>query len=238
MSHCDPDLIALAALGEPLDDADAQHFSGCQECQAELASLRAVVQAGAVRGPLQPPAERVWDGIAAEIEKERNEPERADDVERAPEIAPVVSMPSRHPHTRRTVLLAAASIAVGALGAVGVQSLLSDRDRPVAVASAVLEPLPGWQTSGAAVVEDGPRGPVLRVELPTDDDVDGYREVWLISTDLQRLISLGVLTSDSGTFELPPGVDLADFAVVDVSQEPVDGDPAHSGVSIVRGELV
>src|SRR5690606_38381961 len=187
------------------EDADAQHLAGCKECQAELASLRAVVQAGAVRGPLQRPAERVWEGIAAEIEKGRNEPERADDVERAPEIAPVVSLPDRGARSRRTVLLAAASIAVGALGAVGVQSLLSDRDQPAAVASAVLEPLPGWQTSGAAVVEDGPRGPVLRVELPTDDDVAGYREGWLTPTDLQRPISRGALTSCSGPFERPPG---------------------------------
>jgi len=32
-------------------------------------------------------------------------------------------------------------------------------------------------------------------------------------------------------------VDLKNYVLVDVSQEPVDGDPNHSGDSIVRGEL-
>ena len=32
-------------------------------------------------------------------------------------------------------------------------------------------------------------------------------------------------------------VDLARFSVVDVSAEPLDGDPTHSGDSIVRGAL-
>ena len=35
----------------------------------------------------------------------------------------------------------------------------------------------------------------------------------------------------------PPGLDLDQFSVVDVSEEQFDGDPAHSGDSIVRGPL-
>jgi RNA polymerase sigma-70 factor (ECF subfamily) len=42
---------------------------------------------------------------------------------------------------------------------------------------------------------------------------------------------------DEGRFTFPVGLDLDDFAVVDVSAEPFDGDPAHSGDSILRGEL-
>jgi hypothetical protein len=45
------------------------------------------------------------------------------------------------------------------------------------------------------------------------------------------------MNSDSGTFEVPAGLQLADFPVVDVSDEPLDGNPAHSTVSIVRGTL-
>ena len=64
-----------------------------------------------------------------------------------------------------------------------------------------------------------------------------FREVWLIDREVTRLVSLGVLEGSSGTFTIPTGLDLADFAVVDVSAEPFDGDPAHSGDSIIRGVL-
>jgi hypothetical protein len=36
---------------------------------------------------------------------------------------------------------------------------------------------------------------------------------------------------------IPDGLDLAEFPVVDVSREPLDGDPAHSSDSISRGTL-
>jgi hypothetical protein len=63
------------------------------------------------------------------------------------------------------------------------------------------------------------------------------REVWLIRSDASGLVSLGLLDGPSGRFTVPSGIDLADYPIVDVSAEPVDGEPAHSGDSIVRGEL-
>ena len=45
------------------------------------------------------------------------------------------------------------------------------------------------------------------------------------------------MTSESGTFAVPAGLDLGEYPIVDVSDEPVDGNPAHSSVSIVRGTL-
>jgi hypothetical protein len=38
-------------------------------------------------------------------------------------------------------------------------------------------------------------------------------------------------------FVLPENLDVGEFPVVDVSNEPIDGDPTHSGDSIVRGVL-
>ena len=38
-------------------------------------------------------------------------------------------------------------------------------------------------------------------------------------------------------FAIPAGVDVGDFPIVDVSLEPFDGDPTHSGDSIVRGQI-
>jgi anti-sigma-K factor RskA len=65
---------------------------------------------------------------------------------------------------------------------------------------------------------------------------DGFLEVWVINTDVTQLVSLGPLRND-GTYELPPGLDPASFPIVDVSVEPLDGVPTHSGDSVLRGQL-
>jgi hypothetical protein len=36
---------------------------------------------------------------------------------------------------------------------------------------------------------------------------------------------------------VPAALDLAKFPTVEISVEPLDGQPGHSGVSLVRGEL-
>ena len=62
--------------------------------------------------------------------------------------------------------------------------------------------------------------------------------MWLLDRDAKRLISLGPLgPGRTGSYVLPVSIDLAEFPVVDVSVEPADGNPAHSGVSAVRGPL-
>jgi hypothetical protein len=137
---------------------------------------------------------------------------------------------------RRVVWVAAASFLAGIAGTLLVQNLGPDAPSGQVLASAQLQPLPGWQAEGEASVRDVDGRRVLTVDLP-DVVGEGFREVWLIDTDLQRLVSLGVLAGSEGEFEVPAGLDLAEFAIVDVSEEPMDGDPAHSGDSIVRGEL-
>ena len=73
----------------------------------------------------------------------------------------------------------------------------------------------------------------LDAPVPSGD----VREVWLIRSDASGLVSLGLLDGSTGRFVVPDGIDVDEFNLVDVSAEPVDGDPAHSGDSIVRGEL-
>lgn len=82
--HCDPELLALRALGEPVDAASAEHLATCPACAADLASLSEVVAAGrglgdqlhlaapsappgSPVGPLVAPPPAVWDRIAAEV---------------------------------------------------------------------------------------------------------------------------------------------------------------------------
>ena len=92
------------------------------------------------------------------------------------------------------------------------------------VASAALQPLPGWSAEGTARVEVGRDGErVLVVDVEDGDDEDGFREVWLLRPDVSGLVSLGTLTGSSGRFDLPAGLDLDEFSVVDVSLEQFDG---------------
>lgn len=152
-------------------------------------------------------------------------------------IAPVVPLDSRRPRAARWI---AAAAAVGLVVGGGATWWVANRPDPVTViATAVLEPLPGWDASGSAVVEtrsDGSR--VLVVDVAqSESSEDGFREVWLLKPDVSGLVSLGTLAGTSGRFDLPAGLDLDQFSVVDVSEEQFDGDPAHSGDSIVRGPL-
>ena len=49
---------------------------------------------------------------------------------------------------------------------------------------------------------------------------------------------VGVLASgDEGDFGVPLGLIEEGYRIVDISVEPDDGDPTHSGVSLARGEL-
>ncbi|GAA4374420.1 anti-sigma factor [Paeniglutamicibacter cryotolerans] len=132
---------------------------------------------------------------------------------------------------------AVASFVLGAAVAVGVGQWVG-RDRIEVVEQASLQPLPGWDASGTARVEDTAGKLQLVVDLP-DNPVSGFREVWLLDLagKTPGLLSVGTLNGDQGVFDLPPGVDLTKYNVVDVSHEPFDGNPAHSSDSIVRGEL-
>jgi hypothetical protein len=133
---------------------------------------------------------------------------------------------------RPGVWLAAAAALVVAAGI----ALSVGRPAPP-LAQAELAPLAQYSATGSAKVtesQDGSR--TIEVEL-NKTEAKGYQEVWLIAPDLSRLVSLGIMNSSSGRFEVPAGLDLSAYPIVDVSDEPLDGNPAHSSVSIVRGTL-
>lgn len=132
-----------------------------------------------------------------------------------------------------------AGVALGwLLGAAGTGGTV-DQDPAVVLASAELDSFPGWEDAvGSATVEEGADGVrTVVVDLDASVPAGDVREVWLIRSDASGLVSLGLLDGESGRFVVPAGIDLDEFTLVDVSAEPVDGDPAHSGDSIVRGEL-
>ncbi|HEY1003119.1 MAG TPA: hypothetical protein VGD83_26100, partial [Streptosporangiaceae bacterium] len=69
MSHTDPEILALRALGETAGTArDAEHAVTSPRCRAELTRLTEVVQLARSDGAgerLQAPPPQVWDRIAA-----------------------------------------------------------------------------------------------------------------------------------------------------------------------------
>lgn len=233
--HCDPETLAVAAVGEPaLDGRDAEHLLGCTECADELARLRATValtrgSGHAEAAPAMPPPDRVWTAVAAEL-----------GLSSAPRPTRQVVAPVATRRTPRWLPAAAAAVVLAAAsGAVGAAVAARDEQPSGAVlAQAALEPLEVSGATGAARWRQTPGGAVLQVEL-TGGEGAGYLEVWLLDPEDGRLVSLGsLLAGAAADLPVPEGIDPADYPYVDVSAEPLDGDPTHSGVSVARGDLV
>ncbi len=258
MEHCDAEALAIAALGEPsLHARDARHLRECGACADELEQLTATATLARGSGSdatlpeeVVPPAS-VWEGVVAELGHSRADPGQA---------APPAPVPLRPRATwvrwvgaaAGLALIAAASGVVGALVAGGDRVVVaptttltqtaSPTDPGQVVARATLAPLEDGGSSGSARVLDTGAGTVLQVDLADRPSTGGYLEVWLIDPLTFQMVSVGTLPSDAAgsvtTLRVPNGLDLSQYALVDVSDEPLDGVPTHSSVSIARGELV
>lgn len=250
MAHIDADQLALIGLGElaPSDDESA-HVASCAECAVELRELQAVVHLGrsAEGESLATPPPAVWQRIQAEIEDGEPSPvegERAEPSSATAHVAP--RRRRRRWSTRFVVPVTVAALVVGIVAGTGIGSWWQSSQNVqtgIALAGAELDPFPDWAKSrGSAVVEvlpNGTRQVVVDVDTagePGPSDAK-LREVWLIAADGTGLVSIGYLDGSEGIFEVPSGVDLAKYSLVDVSAEPDNGDTTHSGNSIVRGEL-
>ncbi|MET2012385.1 anti-sigma factor [Microbacterium chocolatum] len=240
MSHLDPDRVAALAFGEDPAAEERAHLVGCDECALELAELEHTIAIGRSTmslGDLESPPERVWGNILDEVRRVGSAPVKTI-PDSSTDGAPVAAntTPPRRRAFRLLFALAASTALV--LAVVGVWSLV----RPVQVvelASATLNAFPEHPgAAGSAVVTESPDGETrVRVELDASVPDSGYREVWLITADASSIVSLGVLEGRDGEFPVPTGINIDEYVLVDISQEADDDDPAHSGDSIVRGEL-
>jgi anti-sigma-K factor RskA len=245
VSHYDEATLALLALGETAatPDNDA-HLSSCARCRAELDKLGAVV--ATARGvqdsdyPVAPPA-AVWDRIVEEI--------RRDDALSSTEapVAPVVPITSGRRRSRRGRLLLslAAAAAVGLIVGSGVTWSLTRTTTPAPqptaqgrASVAALHPLDSPGASGTAVLRvasvDQRTVTVDVVNLPKPAGT--FYEVWLMDPANRHLVSLGVLGAGGrGAYVVPSGLNLTQYTAVDVSLQPMNGSPEHSGHSAVRG---
>lgn len=255
MSHTDPEILALRALGEPAGTAaDDAHAASCAHCRAELARLAEVVQLARGAGPgnqLEPAPPQVWRGIAAAAGAG---PAADTDLAAArPEAtaghgnghqgtAQPAGRRGRRPafRLRRELAALAAGLAIGIGATAGVVQLT--RNPPARVVAQVeLRPLPQfpqWQgASGTAVMRTTAGRQVMAVTLRAPAR-PGFYEVWLLARNGVSMISLGELDADhTGTFTIPSGTDLRDYSRIDVSLQPFDGSTQHSKTSVVRGSL-
>lgn len=233
MSHLDEDVIAELALGDVSPEAHRLHVQSCGVCaqrlrelEATLASVRSLDSSSSL---LTPP-ESVWRNIQAEIQTDAV-PEGVDEVMLAR---------ARRSGSQRPWALAAAAAAGALIGGVAVGALVSEPNQgePPLVAQTGLTDLRTEEPAGFASLHSLPDGTgVLVLDMAAEQVEGAALEVWLISSDFDGMISLGHLTEGNSSFVIPAGFDVSQFPIVDVSIEPFDGDPTHSGESMTRGTL-
>ena len=163
-----------------------------------------------------------------------------------PDLPPLrTSAPARRPRwpalrpvaaVAACAALIAAGVGIGALAFGGGVGEAGDGTR-VALAR-IGEAAPG-ATGEARVVAADDGGLRLQVSGLDPSGPGAFYNLWLLD-GTERLLSLGafrVPSSGSAEVTVPLPVDLADFRHVDVSVEKDDGDPGHSGVSVLRGSI-
>jgi anti-sigma-K factor RskA len=175
--------------------------------------------------------------------------ERLPDAAWQPPAPPPLAPPPASRATRgprlalRPLAAAACAVALLAVG-VGVGLLVAGDDpqppEPAPVEQrATLQPVDADRGArGRAAVLGGPDRTVSLTVSGLDPLADdGFYELWLLGRG-GELVSLGTFEVDpSGSAEVsvPLPVDPRGFEFFDVSREPGDGDPGHSGASVLRG---
>ena len=190
----------------------------------------------------EPPAD-IWTAIEASIATPAATADANSD-------ASVVQLASWR-RSRVWLAAAAAATVLVAAGAVTLNATRSDSGSEILAKaeltwdSATFDPIGADATATAELISDesGYAIDFERMRLPETLSNGEELELWLIQPDAENdpaaLVSLGTIDAASTTiFDVPDGFDPDDYFVVDISVEPADGNPAHSGRSILRGPLV
>ncbi|GAA3701194.1 hypothetical protein GCM10022204_17500 [Microlunatus aurantiacus] len=230
--HVDPELMSLLALGEEVGTAaDRAHVQTCPTCAGEIAELHQLVTLARTFGAteeLSTPGPHVWARIQEELALAgvTDKPDTGSPGLTVDAPAPSVASPDL---SRPSLMDAVAAALSGPA-----------RGSAALVAHATLASAPGTGSvlSGEAVIATDELGRrILQVALDAELPTSGLRHAWLVHRDdPARKQPLGILDGAYGVWTVDRSIDLAQYAIVDISQQEVS-ETEHSGRSIVRGEL-
>jgi hypothetical protein len=198
-----------------------------------VAIMRAVEDNDRLRE--MPPAD-LWSAIEAEVRAESAAGGSEPSIEVSSQRAVVVPL-----RRQRRIGTFVGALAVAAAAAIAIPLAVSSRNEVTVLAAAPLsnEGLASFDATpaGSARLVASPGHEFLEVSVQNVPDRAGdHLELWLIDTQVKGMVSLGPYTGNH-RYALPSGVSAERFPIVDVSLEPADGVPTHSGVSVVRGTL-
>ncbi len=248
MSHLDLDQLAELVLAPDDSAVDVRrHVESCSECAVTLAALSDVRRLVG-EDPLVPVPDRVRHEVLAEVGA-LAPAAVVDDVVRP--MTRTATPPRAGRGGRVPVWAAGLAAAVALAAGLGLGLVIAaEPEAPEAqpqargqapvsvVAAADLTALDSEADRGVASAVRSDNMLTLRVSARGLGGEDGFHEVWLINLDGNRMVALGVLADgDTGEFQVPRGLLDAGYRIVDISVEPDDGDPTHSGESLARGEL-
>ena len=228
------ELAAEVALGTAapdavvrLEEAAAADPSLARELRADRATVSAL-EAGL---PRETPSPELLDRILGAL----GEPDAATVDEPAAAAAP--------PERRRRFVLRWPQVAIGAavtaaVLVVGVVLVSDDDVEPDAVAAIAGKPEFAEVTGTARLFPEGDSASrlVLHLAAVPPAPTGHHYEVWVLPEGSDTMESVGEVAPADGEADLETDVPgTGPFAAVDVSVEPDDGDPAHSGVSLAGG---
>lgn len=217
-----------------------------EELEEDFGEVMAILREGPLAAPTEKPSEKVWTAIAVSVGGDIAaaatvlEEQTAEDAAypgpsglvRDDDNSNVVSIDSRGRIGKRFAVVTAIA---AALLLVALPLGLAFRGGTPDQRAELLA-LGGFEGAGQAELD----GRTLQVDLEGLEAPDGsFYELWLLDLEggqLNDLRSLGRVDAN-GSFTVPEDVDLDEFSVVDVSIEPDDGNPDHSGASVLQGEL-
>lgn len=204
------------------------------DLEEDFGEVMGILNEGRLVAPTEKPDISVWNAIANGLSDEVDVGQVAPVVQLDPvaKTSNVVSLDSRRTFGKRFAIMTGVAAAI-----LLVAVPLTIAFRGESTQRAELAALGGFGGLGEAELS----GRDLTVELegltPLEDGAT--YDLWLLDLEggeVEDLRWIGFADAD-GTFTIPEDVDLSEFSTVDISIEPDDGDPDHSGDSVLRGGL-
>jgi len=156
---------------------------------------------------------------------------------------------ARRPRTtgRQRILVPLVTAVLGLAAGLGIGHAVAPGRAPAPAAGPVVRLAPVGDLDPAAsgtvamATAGGERQMVVQVQGVTNIAGGDHLEAWLMDPSGTRLVPLGALAGGGGdfhgTFAVPDGLPFGEFNRVDVSAERWDGNPGHSTLSVLRGDI-